>query len=117
MALLILGLILAVLIGLFLVKTLIGFALMLVLAGLIGAAAQSVLGSRRGVIFSVGAGLVGAVVGTVLANVLGLPKFPELFNLPLLWTAIGSAAVVGVAKVVAPERGGKRLGTTRGLLR
>jgi uncharacterized membrane protein YeaQ/YmgE (transglycosylase-associated protein family) len=116
--LLILALILAVVIGFWVVKSVLGLVLMIALAGLIGWAAQSLLGYRRGSLFSIGAGLLGAVLGTVLANILNAPKFPELFNLPLLWTAVGAAAVVAVAKVVAPRDELKRLGGgSRGLLR
>lgn len=116
--LLILALILAVIVGFWVIKSVLGLVLMLALAGLIGWAAQSLLGYRRGSLFSIGAGLVGAVLGTVLANILHAPKFPELFNLPLLWTAVGSIAVVAVAKVVAPRDEVKRLGSgSSGLLR
>lgn len=116
--LVILGLILAVLVGFWILQSILGLALMIALAGVIGWGAQSVLGYRRGALFSIGAGLLGAVLGTVLANILNAPKFPELFNLPLLWTIVGSAVVVAVAKVVAPHDEVKQLGSgSRGLLR
>ena len=108
----------AVVVGIWLVGKLVGIALMLLLAGLIGAGAQSVLGYRGGFLFSIGAGLVGAVLGTILANVLNAPKFPELFNLPLLWSMVGAIGVVAAAKVVAPREDRRRLGRSdRGLLR
>jgi uncharacterized membrane protein YeaQ/YmgE (transglycosylase-associated protein family) len=115
----ILGAILAVVIAFWLISSVIGFILMLVLAGIIGAAMGSLLNYKGGLLFSVGAGLVGAVVGTIIANILNMPGFLgfELFNLPVLWTAVGSALVVGVAKVVAPNEN-RRLGSgTSGLLR
>jgi uncharacterized membrane protein YeaQ/YmgE (transglycosylase-associated protein family) len=118
--LVILGVILAIVIAASLISSVIGFILMLVLAGVIGAVMGSALNYKRGLIFSVGAGLVGAVVGTIIANILNMPGFLgfELFNLPLLWTALGSALVVGVAKVVAPNEDRQRLGSgTSGLLR
>jgi uncharacterized membrane protein YeaQ/YmgE (transglycosylase-associated protein family) len=116
--LIILGLVLAVVVGFWILQSVLGLVLMIALAGLIGWGAQAVLGYRRGALFSIGAGLLGAVLGTVLANILNAPKFPELFNLPLLWTIIGSALVVGVAKVVAPSPEVKQLGSgNRGLLR
>jgi hypothetical protein len=118
--LVILGAILAVVIAAWLISSVIGFILMLVLAGIIGAATGSLLNYKSGLLFSVGAGLVGAVVGTIIANILNLPGFLgfELFNLPVLWTALGSALVVGVAKVVAPNEDRRRLGSgAGGLLR
>lgn len=117
--LIILGVILAVVIAAWVISSVIGFILMLVLAGIIGAAMGSLLNYRSGILFSVGAGLVGAVVGTIIANILNLPGFLgfSLFNLPVLWTALGSALVVTIAKVVAPNED-RRLGSgTRGLLR
>jgi uncharacterized membrane protein YeaQ/YmgE (transglycosylase-associated protein family) len=125
--LVILGAILAIALTIWLLSSVIGFVigigLMLVLGGVIGAAMGSLLNYKRGILFSVGAGLVGAVVGTVIANILNMPGFLgfELFNLPVLWTALGSALgsalVVGVAKVVAPNEDRKRLGSgTSGLL-
>jgi len=112
------ALLLAVVIGFWVIGKVVGLALMLFLAGLIGAAAGSLLNYRGSFLFSVAAGLIGAVVGTVIANVLDLWKGPELFNLPLLWTVVGSALVVGVAKVVAPNEDRRRLGSgTGGLLR
>jgi uncharacterized membrane protein YeaQ/YmgE (transglycosylase-associated protein family) len=120
--LLILALILAVVVGFWILSSILGFvlglALTIALGGLIGWAAGSVLGYKRGPIFSIGAGLLGAVLGTVLANILNAPKGPTPFDLPLLWTIIGSVAVVAVAKVVAPKDDLKRLGGgSSGLLR
>jgi len=115
--LIILGVILAIAIGAWLIGQVIGFVLMLVLAGIIGAAVGSLLNYKGGVIFSVAAGLIGAVVGTVLAKILHLPTFPELFNLPLLWTTVGAAAVTAVGKVVMPNDRRRLGGGTRGLLR
>ena len=105
-----LALVLAIVIGFWLIGQLVGIALMLLLAGLIGAAAQALIGYKGGFLFSIVAGLVGAVVGTVLANALDAPKFPTLFNLPLLWTTVGAIGVVAVAKAVAPRNDHVRLG-------
>ncbi|MGD9894656.1 MAG: hypothetical protein AB7R89_31625 [Dehalococcoidia bacterium] len=122
--LVILGAILAIALTVWLLSSVIGFVigigLMLVLGGVIGAAMGSLLNYKRGILFSVGAGLIGAVVGTIIANILNMPGFLgfELFNLPVLWTALGSALVVGIAKVVAPNENRQRLGSgTSGLLR
>lgn len=117
--LIILGAILAVVVAMWVISSVIGLILFLVLAGIIGALMSSWLNYRGGVLFSVGAGLAGAAVGTIIANILNLPGFLgfELFNVPLLWTALGSALVVGAAKVVAPKEN-RRLGSgAGGLLR
>lgn len=106
-ALLILALILAAVIALWVVAkivgAIVGLLLMILLGGLIGAAAQSVVGYKGGFLFSIGAGLVGAVVGTIIANLLGAPKLLTLANLPILWTVVGSVAVVAAAKLVRPN--------------
>jgi uncharacterized membrane protein YeaQ/YmgE (transglycosylase-associated protein family) len=109
--LILLGVVLAVILGLALIKSIIGFILMLVLAGIIGTLVGSWLKYRGGVIFSVAAGLIGAVLGTAVANIFNLPQWPELFNLPLLWTTAGAAVVTAVGKVVMPdERQQARIG-------
>jgi uncharacterized membrane protein YeaQ/YmgE (transglycosylase-associated protein family) len=111
MVLFLLALLLAVIVGLFVIKAVVGFAIMVLLAGLIGAAAKHWVGYRGGFLYSIGAGLLGAVVGTVFANLLNAPKWPELYNLPLLWTAVGAVAVSLVAKVVTPLTHRARLGS------
>ena len=116
--LLLLALILAVVIGAWVIGKLVGLILMLVLAGIIGAAMGSVLKYKGGMLYSVGAGLVGAVIGTVIANILGVPKFVTIAHLPIFWTAIGAALVVAATKLVAPNEARSRLrGGNRGLLR
>ena len=116
--LVLLALLLAVAVGFWLIGQVIGLVLMLALAGIIGAVMGSLLNYKGGFLYSIGAGLVGAVIGTIIANVLGAPKLLTLWNLPVLWTAIGAAVVVAATKVVMPEGGGRRLGAGgRGLLR
>ncbi|MGH2588054.1 MAG: hypothetical protein ACRDJE_24300 [Dehalococcoidia bacterium] len=108
----------AVVVGVWVISQVMGLILMLALAGIIGAAMGSLLNYKGSLLFSVGAGLAGAVLGTVFANILDVPKFLTLWNLPVLWTAIGAAAVVGIAKVVTPDNKERRLGGgPSGLLR
>jgi uncharacterized membrane protein YeaQ/YmgE (transglycosylase-associated protein family) len=112
------ALILAIAIGAWVVGKLIGLVLMLALAGIIGAAMGSLLKYKGGFLYSIGAGLVGAVIGTIIANVLGAPKLLTLWNLPVFWTAIGAAVVVAATKLILPADGTRRLGGgSRGLLR
>ena len=116
--LILIALLLAVIAGFWLVGQLVGLVLTLFIAGLIGAAAGSWLKYKGGMLFSIGAGLVGAVVGTVLANVLNMPKLLTIADLPILWTVVGSLAVVGAAKVIAPRSDSRQLGkSNQGLLR
>ncbi len=116
--LVVLALLLAVAVGAWLIGQLIGLVLMLVLAGVIGAAMGALLKYKGSFLFSIGAGLAGAVLGTVIANVLDVPKFLTLWHLPVFWTAIGAALVVAAAKVIAPtEQHGRIRGGNRGLLR
>lgn len=99
------------------IGSLIGFALMVLLAGLIGAGAQSWLRHRGSFLSSIGAGLGGAVLGIIVAKALGAPTWPSLFHLPLLWTVVGSVAVVAAEKVLSPLND-RRLGrSNRRLLR
>jgi uncharacterized membrane protein YeaQ/YmgE (transglycosylase-associated protein family) len=104
-----LGAILAFLLVLFLVlkvvSVLSGLVFLLLIATVCGAVAESVLHYRQGgVLATTGVGLVGAVVGSLLAHILHLPTHPEIAHLPILWTVAGSFALVGTMKVVAPSR-------------
>ena len=81
--------------------TLIEFFLLLLVAGVCGAVAQSLVGySRGGCIVTIALGFIGALLGTWLARVLGLP---ELFafsiggrDFPIIWSIIGAALFAGV---------------------
>ncbi len=104
-----LGAILAFLLVLFLVLKVVGFLLglvwLLLIATVCGAIAERVLHYRQGgVLATTGVGLVGALIGTLLAHILHLPTQPAIAHLPILWTVAGSFALVGTMKVVAPAR-------------
>jgi uncharacterized membrane protein YeaQ/YmgE (transglycosylase-associated protein family) len=101
------GLVLAIVVGFWLIGQLVGLAIMLLIAGLIGALAQSVLKYNGGFLFSIGAGLVGAALGAIAAKLLGLPSLLVLGGLPVVWATVGSLAVVAAAKVVNGD--GRRL--------
>ncbi len=114
-----LGAILAFLLVLFLVLKVVGFLLglvwLLLIATVCGAVAERMLHYRQGgILATTGVGLVGAVVGTLLAHILHLPTQPAIAHLPILWTVAGSFALVGTMKVVAPSR---RLQGGRGISR
>jgi uncharacterized membrane protein YeaQ/YmgE (transglycosylase-associated protein family) len=86
--------------------TLIEFFLLLLVAGICGAVAQSLVGySRGGCIVAIALGFIGALLGTWLARVLGLP---ELFALsiggrdfPIIWSIIGAALFAGVLSLLS----------------
>lgn len=93
--------------------TLTSFLILLLIAGICGAMAQAVVGySRGGCLASVGLGLVGALLGSWLSGVAGLPALFVLdvggANIPLVWTIIGAALVVLLVSLVqrssAPRR-------------
>jgi len=83
--------------------------LLLLVAGLCGALGQAIAGfSRGGCLVSIALGFVGAVLGTWLARVLGLPA---LFSMniggqafPIIWSVIGAAVFVAVLGLIGGRR-------------
>ncbi|HZU75599.1 MAG TPA: hypothetical protein VFA70_02475 [Dehalococcoidia bacterium] len=109
--------ILAVLLVFFLVLkvvgVLIGLVWLLLVATLCGAIGESVVHYKQGGIgTTVGVGLVGALVGWLIAHLFHLWMGPTVAHLPLIWTVVGSIALVGTMKVVAPVN--RRLSSGRG---
>ena len=84
---------------------LIDFLILLLLAGIVGSLGQAIAGfSRGGCLVSIALGFIGAVIGYWLAGLLGLP---ELFTLqidgtrfPVVWSIIGCAMLMGMAKPI-----------------
>lgn len=81
--------------------TLVELLLLLVVAGVCGALAQSLAGySRGGCLVSIALGFVGALIGTWLARLLGLPELLPLMiggqPFPVIWSIIGAAIFVAV---------------------
>lgn len=76
--------------------SLVEFVILLIVAGVCGSLAQSIVGySRGGCIVSIVLGFIGALVGTYLSQLAGLP---ELFavqiggkSFPIIWSIIGAA--------------------------
>lgn len=88
------------------------FLVLLVVAGVCGAIGQALAGySRGGCLASMALGFIGALLGTWLAGVLGLP---EIFNLsvgsqpfPVVWSIVGAAlfvALLGLLTGRKPQR-------------
>ena len=82
---------------------------LLLVAGICGAAGKAIAGYfPGGFLASIGVGFVGALVGTWLARLAGLP---ELFAIrvggttfPIVWSILGSALFVGVFSLIAGRR-------------
>lgn len=81
--------------------TILEFLLLLLIAGICGGLAQSIAGySHGGCLTSIALGFVGALLGTWLARLAGLP---ELFSIqigntafPIVWSIIGAALFTAV---------------------
>ena len=74
-------------------------ALLLLVAGICGAVAESIAGySHLGCISSVAIGFIGALLGTWLARKLGMPEFFALkvgsVRFPIIWSIIGATVFV-----------------------
>ena len=83
--------------------------ILLVVAGICGALAQSIVGySRGGCLVSIVLGFIGALLGTWLARLVGLP---DLFTIqfgnqgfPVIWSIIGAAIFVAVLSFLRSGR-------------
>ena len=79
---------------------------LLLVAGICGAVGKAIVGSfPGGFLVSIGVGFVGALVGTGVARLMGLP---ELFavdiggtTFPIIWSILGSALFVAVIGLVS----------------
>jgi uncharacterized membrane protein YeaQ/YmgE (transglycosylase-associated protein family) len=83
--------------------------ILLLVAGLCGALGQAMAGySRRGCLVSVALGFVGAVLGSWLANLLGLPAWFAIDiggqPFPIVWSIIGSALFVALLTLLTARR-------------
>ncbi|MCI0357457.1 MAG: GlsB/YeaQ/YmgE family stress response membrane protein [Planctomycetaceae bacterium] len=72
------------------------FLLLLLIAGVCGSLAQSLVGySHGGCLVSIVLGFIGALIGTWLARVLSLPEILPVqvggHSFPIIWSIIGAA--------------------------
>lgn len=77
------------------------FFILLVVAGICGSLAQAIVGySHGGCLVSIALGFIGALLGTWLARLAGLPEFLTLQmgdqGFPVIWSIIGAALFVAV---------------------
>lgn len=83
--------------------------LLLLVAGVCGSIAQSLVGySRGGCLVSIALGFIGALLGVWLARLAGLP---EIFSLqfgaqpfPVVWSIIGASLFVAVLSLASRGR-------------
>lgn len=85
------------------------FLILLAIAGICGSVAQSLTGfSRGGCLVSVAVGLIGAILGTWMAQTLGLPQLLVVSlggeRFPILWSIIGGALLVAVLGLLTARR-------------
>ncbi len=81
--------------------SLVSLLILLLIAGVCGALGQAIAGfSRGGILVSIALGFIGALLGTWLAGLMGLPELLPLEvggqAFPILWAIIGSALFVAV---------------------
>jgi uncharacterized membrane protein YeaQ/YmgE (transglycosylase-associated protein family) len=86
-----------------------GFLLLLIVAGICGAIAQSVVGySHGGCLVCIVLGFIGALLGSWLAGLMSLPE-PFMIqisgkNFPVLWSIIGAVLFVAILNVFTFSR-------------
>lgn len=88
------------------------FLILLLVAGVCGSIAQALSGySRAGCLASIALGLVGALLGTWLARIAGLPDLLTIQidgrAFPIVWTIIGAALFAAALGLIS--RGGRRV--------
>lgn len=89
--------------------TVVEFLLLILVAAICGALGQAISGySRGGCLVAAALGFVGALLGTWLARMLGLP---EIFAVniggtafPIVWSILGSTLFVAVLSLVSRRR-------------
>lgn len=88
---------------------LIDFLILLLVAAICGAIGQAITGfSRGGCLVAMGVGFVGALIGTWVARVMGLPEVFVLSvggtGFPIVWSILGSAIFVAVISLISRSR-------------
>jgi uncharacterized membrane protein YeaQ/YmgE (transglycosylase-associated protein family) len=89
--------------------TLLSLIVLLIIAGVCGAAGRSIAGySHTGCLGSIALGFIGALLGSWLARHLHLPELLTLRidgeNFPVIWSIVGSALFVAVLSIFTRRR-------------
>lgn len=89
--------------------TILELLILLLIAGLCGAAGQAITGfSRGGCLASIGVGFVGALIGTYIARAMGLPEIFAVAvggtSFPIVWSILGGALFVAVIALLSRRR-------------
>ena len=89
--------------------TLIEFLILLLIAGIAGGIGRALTGfSGGGCLVSIGVGFVGALLGSWLARLMGLPAMFAVevggTTFPIVWAILGSALFVAVLGLLTPRR-------------
>jgi uncharacterized membrane protein YeaQ/YmgE (transglycosylase-associated protein family) len=89
--------------------TILQFLVLLVIAGICGSVAQALAGySHGGCLVSIMLGLVGALLGTWLARVLGIGEILSVQigdqPFPIVWSVIGAALFAGLLNLLGRRR-------------
>ena len=84
---------------------------LLLVAGICGSLAQALVGySHGGCFVSMALGFIGAILGTWLARVMGLPEILTVQlggqTFPIIWSIIGAALFVAILNFLKPFRRG-----------
>ena len=78
---------------------------LLVIAALCGAVGSAIAGRRRrSCCLATVIGLIGALVGTWLSRLTGVPDLIYLWGVPVLWSVAGSALFVAVVSLLTGRR-------------
>lgn len=90
--------------------TRLGFLILLIIAAITGSIGQAIVGySAGGCLVSAAVGLVGALLGTWVAEQLGLPALLAINvqgqSFPVVWSILGSALFVAIIALIS---GGRR---------
>jgi uncharacterized membrane protein YeaQ/YmgE (transglycosylase-associated protein family) len=89
--------------------TVLEILLLLLIAGICGSLAQALAGySHGGCLVSIVLGLIGALVGTWLARLVGLGEVLAIRigseSFPVVWSVIGAALFAGLLNLVSRRR-------------
>lgn len=89
--------------------TLLELLILLLIAGLTGSIARTLVGfDRGGCLISIVVGFIGAFIGTWLARELNLPDIFSFeirdINYPIIWSIIGAVLFTGVLALLTPRR-------------